>query len=111
MKKLFWLCACLVAVCVSPVLAQATNPEIVVVRVNEYRGKIKMTIVRGPGKTQYVELENGVTEKGLAASGEAYYTQFAKLYQEGYSLQSTFTATIDATTTNTTLLFVKAPKP
>ncbi|MBO2010886.1 hypothetical protein [Hymenobacter negativus] len=111
MKKLFWLGACLLALSVHPVKAQATNPEIAVVRVYEYETWVELVIVRGPDQSEILKFDSGTTEKSLTKSGKGYYNALFKLYQEGYSLQSTFTATPTAAGSFTTLLFVKAPKP
>lgn len=112
MKKLLLLGACLWALSVNPVLAQAADPDIVVVRVNEYIGSVDMVISHGPGKSEFLKFENGTNQKRLTSSAEEYYKVFSKLYQQGYTLQSTFTAALaSANSSNTTLLFVKAPKP
>jgi len=70
-----------------------------------------MSITRGPGKSEYLEFINGTTEKRLSASGEGYYKALFKLYQEGYSLQSTFTAQISESSSLTTLVLAKPAKP
>ena len=111
MKKLFLLCVCLLALGVNSVRAQAAEPDIVVVRVCEYVGTVELAITRAPGKTEYQEFKNGTNQKSLVASSEGYYKALFKLYQEGYILQSTFTSAASASISNTTLLFVKAPKP
>ena len=111
MKNLIVVGACLLALRGSPVLAQATAPDIVVVRVCEYLNTVELALTRGDGKTEYVEFKNGTSQKGLVASAEGYYAALFKLYQQGYFLQSTFTSAASPSVSNTTLLFVKAPKP
>jgi hypothetical protein len=106
MKKLFLLGACLLALSGSPVMAQVAAPDIVVVRV--YDGSVvQFVIVRGEGKTEMMKFDGGFTDKRMVSVGEAYYQLYNKLYQEGYVLQNTVTTS----TTATTMLFVKAPKP
>jgi hypothetical protein len=111
MKKLLLLGACLLALSVQPAMAQMTNPEMVVVRLHEYDTSVHLAITHGEGKTEFLKFDSGVTEKRLTASAEGYHRVLLKLYQEGYVLQSTFSAAPTASGTFTTLLFVKAPKP
>ena len=94
-----------------PAKAQASNPDIVVVRVCEFVGTVELAITRAPNKTEYQEFKTGTNQKSLTASAEGYYNALLKLYQEGYSLQSTFTSAASPSVSNTTLLFVKPPKP
>jgi hypothetical protein len=89
MKKLLLLGACLVALASSPVMAQ-TGPNVVVVRVTDGLVASQMVIVRGPGKNKQIDLPLGTNTKGLVSFGEAIQQAIAKLYQEGYSLKSTF---------------------
>ena len=107
MKKLFVLGACLLALSSSPVMAQAVEPDIVVVRV--YDGAtLEFVIVRGEGKTETMKFDGGVTDKRLISTGEAYFKLYHRLYQEGYTLQNTMAGSGGYAST---LLFVKAPKP
>ncbi|MET4073429.1 hypothetical protein [Hymenobacter sp. UYCo722] len=110
MKKLFLLLACLLALLATPVKASAGDPDIVLVRVYENYTSVSMSITRGPGKSEYLEFINGISEKRLPASGEGYYKALFKLYQEGYSLQSTFTTQISTGSSLTTLVLVKSAK-
>jgi hypothetical protein len=111
MKQIFLLCACLLVLRVSPAMAQVADPDIVVVRVSEYINTVELAISRGTGKTEYVQFKNGMNQKALMASSEGYYNALLKLYQQGYLLQGTFTSAASPNVSNTTLLFVKAPKP
>lgn len=111
MKKLFLLCACVLALLASPAKAAAGDPEMVIVRVYENFSTVSLSVSRGPGKTEYLKFANGGSEKKLVASGESYYKVLLKLYQEGYVLQSTFTAQASAGSSFTTLVLVKPTKP
>lgn len=88
MKKLLFLGACLIALAFQTVLAQTGGPDVVVVRF-AYEGgtKLHAFISRGAGKT----------EEQLAKGNNAQENEFcqqiiSKLYQEGYTLRSTFSA-------------------
>jgi hypothetical protein len=106
MKKLLLLCACLLALATLP-SAVAAPPDIVVVRI--YEGMhTTIIITRGEGKSEKIEVENGITDKKLLQANEGYYKVFERLYQEGYTVQSTFTTVYDANRGFTTLLFAKA---
>jgi hypothetical protein len=106
MKKLLLRCACLLALA-TPLRALAAPPEIVVVRI--YEGTHTTVIItRGEGKSEKVEIENGLSDKKLTQASEGYYKLFERLYGEGYTLQSTMSTTFSATISFTTLLFVKA---
>ena len=106
MKKLLFLCACLWALAMLP-SAAAAPPDIVVVRI--YEGMhTTIIITRGEGKSEKIEIENGVTDKRLTQANEGYYKVFERLYQEGYTVQSTFTTVYDTNRGFTTLLFAKA---
>ena len=104
MKKLLLLCACLLALA-SPLRALAGPPAIVLVRILDNGPSIKVIITRGEGKSEQVEFDGGPSDKKLPLASEGYYKVIHKLYQEGYTLQSTFNSTQGA---YTTLLFVKA---
>jgi hypothetical protein len=105
MKKLLCLCACLLVLATLP--SAAMPPDILIVRIYEGR-KTTIIITRGEGKSEKVELENGFTDKRLIETSEGYYKVFERLYQEGYTVQSTFSTVYDATTSFTTVLFAKA---
>ncbi len=105
MKKVLFLGACLVALASSPVIAQTAGPQVVVVRVNDGGGLgSHLVIVRGEGKSEVVDFPLGLSVKSLTTSGEAMQQVFAKLYQEGYALKSTFGGGQGYTST---LVFVK----
>jgi hypothetical protein len=103
MKKLLFLGACFVALASQPVLAQA-SPDVVVVRVADGTYGSQLVIVRGPGKNEQIDLINSTNTKGLISSGEAIQQALAKLYQEGYSLKSSFSGHQGQVST---LVFVK----
>ena len=106
MKKIILLCTCLLALA-APLRAAVAPPEIIVVRIYEGR-KTTIIITRGEGKSEKVEVENGFTDKRLMEASEGYYKVFERLYQEGYTVQSTFSTVYDASSGFTTVLFVKA---
>jgi hypothetical protein len=106
MKKLLLLCACL-WVLAAPLQAAVAPPEIVVVRVYEGIGKVTIIITRGEGKSEKVEFDRGTSDKNLIQSSEGYYRVFQQLYQQGYTLQSTFSAPRDPDDGFITLLFTK----
>jgi hypothetical protein len=106
MKKLLLLCVCLLALA-SPLRAQ-NNPsaDIVVVRVRDGGGDFQVLITRGPGKSELLKFDGGLTDKKFMQSGEGYYTFLSKLYGEGYKLQNSFVNATDSSLT--TLIFIKS---
>jgi hypothetical protein len=105
MKKLFFLGACLMALGSSPVMAQTPEGDVVVVRVLDgIAGKSKLVVVRAEGKSETTELDSGLNEKSMTATGEVFRRVIAQLYREGYSLKSTFTGSQGFVST---LIFVK----
>ncbi len=105
MKKLLLLGAGLWALATRPSVA-ATPPDIVVVRI--YEGThTTIVITRGEGKSEKIEVDNGITDKRLIQANEGYYKVFERLYQEGFTVQSTFTTVYDANRGFTTILFTK----
>lgn len=111
MRKLLLLFACWLALMVNPVKVSAGDPDIVVVRIYENYNNVSLSITRGPGKSEYLEFANGSSEKRLAASGEGYFKALYKFYQEGYTLQSSFSNQISSGSSITTLVLVKPAKP
>jgi hypothetical protein len=107
MKKLLLLAACLWLLA-TPLRAAAGPPAIIVVRIYESLVKVTAIVTRAEGKSEQIEFAKGPFDKRLIQSSEGYYKLFQSLYQEGYSLQSTFTAPRGEDTSYTTLLFVKA---
>jgi hypothetical protein len=106
MKKLLLLCAYLLAL-TTPLRAAVAPPEIVVVRVYEGIGKVTLIITHGEGKSEKVEFGKGATDKNLTQRNEGYYWIFQHLYQQGYVLQSTFSAPRSPEAGSTTLLITK----
>jgi hypothetical protein len=100
MKKLLFLGACLVALASQPVMAQTAGPEVVVVQAYFPIGTGRVVISRGPGKTEELEFKNGFRQ---TAAAESYQQVIAKLYQEGYSIKTSFSSTSGLST----LIFVK----
>ncbi|MGI4822688.1 MAG: hypothetical protein ACRYFV_15875 [Janthinobacterium lividum] len=92
MKKLLCLGACLVALASSPVMAQTVLPGVVVVRVNENNAKkVRVVVAYGNGKTEVTIVEASNSVEGGNAVVEGYQQVFQKLYQQGYSLKTSFT--------------------
>jgi hypothetical protein len=106
MKKLFFMGACLVALSSSSVRAQAAEaePQVVVVRVADGTNGSQVIIVRGPGRSEQLDMITSTNTKGLISSGLTIQQAIAKLYQEGYSLKSTFSGYQGSVST---LVFVK----
>lgn len=103
MKNLLLSCVLLLAVLLPMNSLAAAPPSIVVVRIAEYGRQSVVIITRGQGKSEKMEFHQSATE-----FNEGYYKIFAKLYQEGYKVQSTFGTPMGTEGGNTTLLFVKA---
>jgi basic membrane lipoprotein Med (substrate-binding protein (PBP1-ABC) superfamily) len=103
MKKIFFFGSCLVALASSPVMAQTSEPEVVVMRVYDAGGTVHLVINRGKGKSELVTFSSGVNDKHLGEAAEGYQQALTKLYQEGYNLKSTFTTSESLST----LIFVK----
>jgi hypothetical protein len=103
MKKLLFLGACLLALASQPVMAQTGGADIVVVRINDTGAIVYMAISHGAGKTESLSFPSGYNEKRILETAERYQQVLTKLYQEGYSLKSTFTVSQGLTT----LVFVK----
>jgi hypothetical protein len=117
MKKLLFLGACLVALASSPVMAQTHKAEVVmshtelaqtggaeVVVVRVYDGTGKFVIGRPGGKVEELSFNPNYTSKGLAESTGQLQKAVASLYQQGYTLKSTFGG---AQGSIATLIFVK----
>ena len=103
MKKLLFWGACLVALASQPVMAQTGGSNVIVVRVRDSGVGIELVINRGKGQSELIKFSSGVSDKHLQEAAEGYQLALAKLYQEGYSLKSTFTAAEGLST----LVFVK----
>ncbi len=107
MKKLFFLGACLWLLAAPLRALAAAPPDIVVVRIYE-GANITAIITRGEGKSEKIEFSSGLSDKNMTRASEGYYKIFEKLYQEGYTLQSTLPAANSPATSFLTLLFVKS---
>jgi hypothetical protein len=103
MKKLIFLGACLVALASQPVMAQTGEPQVIIVRVYDAGGNVELAVSRGNGKPELLKFDAGIRDKDLLAAAEGYQQALAKLYQEGYTLKSTFTTSERLST----LVFVK----
>jgi hypothetical protein len=96
----------------SPVAAQTTTPEVIVVQ-TYYTGtnKIEVVVASGGEKLEASSFNCFEKKDDRQGAGAAGYQQvFAKLYQQGYALKSTFSPGNGAVST---LVFVKektAPK-
>jgi hypothetical protein len=106
MKKLLFLGACLVALASQPVLAQASGTEVVIVQINTSSLSGYITITRGLEKAERVDFE--WHSKKYPEETVAYQQVVSKLYQEGYSIKSTFTSSASrAETVTVNMVFVK----
>jgi basic membrane lipoprotein Med (substrate-binding protein (PBP1-ABC) superfamily) len=92
MKKLIFLAACLVALTSQPVLAQTGGADVVVVKVfeNSSTASLRIAISHGEGKTEVTELKGGGYGKYIGSSAEVCQRIVRQLYQEGYTLKTTF---------------------
>jgi hypothetical protein len=90
MKKLLFLGACLVALASQPMKAQVSDAEIIIVQTTLIsRGEGYITITRGTEKAEQVGFTTN--SKKDPEEAVAYQQVMTKLYQEGYTLKSTFT--------------------
>lgn len=87
-------------------IAQTGGPGVLIVRVTEGVWRVNVSITRPDGKSKQLDFENDATGERLNKSGQGYQKAFAGLYQQGYSLQSTFSATARQNDDRTTLVFV-----
>jgi hypothetical protein len=101
MKRFLFLGACLVALASQPVMAQTGGADVVVVQVSFGVGAGQILISRGEGKTEIVTVKKNKNE---AFESEAYQQVIAKLYQEGYTIKSTFS---DGVKNQCNLVFIK----
>jgi hypothetical protein len=91
MKKLLFLGACLVALASQPARAQTGGAEIVVMQVRENGyGNVRVVLAYPGGKTEEQEFKAGFTNKAQDESASEYQKLITKLYQQGYTLKSTF---------------------
>ena len=96
------------ALALSPVAAQTKRSEVVVVQTIETGGEVRVVIAYGSDKTEVVTFKDyfskDASQKGPGAGAVGYQKVFAKLYQEGYSVKSTFATGGGITST---LVFVR----
>lgn len=112
MKKLFFIGACLLALVSTPVMAQTSGTDIIVVKVYESNGLLELDIARPSSKPEHREFSlKQLKEKGEGnyMSGQAEYTRslLVELAQQGYTLTTTYIANGRAGTGPTTLVFTK----
>jgi hypothetical protein len=106
MKRLLFLGACLVALASQPVMAQTVEPDVVVVKVRENDGVyLEITIARGAGKLETRLFKQHDLRDGAGA--ELTRQALAQLYQEGYTLTSTYGGG-DRYINSSTLVFTKS---
>jgi hypothetical protein len=103
MKKLLFLGACLVALASQPAAAQTGGADVIVVRVYDNISG-KFVIAHAGGKTEELSFNPSYSSKGLAESGSQLQQAIASLYQQGYTLKSTFSGNSGVVAT---LIFVK----
>lgn len=112
MKKLFFLLSCLLALGSTPVWAQ-TTPEVVVVRVVEDISEIRLMVARNGGPENLIKLRAGDNEKDMRSASMGVQKIVQQLYQEGYTLQSTFgggnAGSGASQYSASTLIFIKKP--
>jgi hypothetical protein len=112
MKKLFFLVGCLLVLSSTPAVA---DDSVVVVRIVESRGAVDLYIARGAAEAEHVEFAAGFGERAVAQTAIRYQRELAKLYAQGYVLQSTLSdhgrKDADFTQSVSTLIFVKALRP
>lgn len=93
----------MVALVSQPVLAQTSGSDVIVVRVYDAGVNVELAISRGKGNSELIKFSSGIRDKHLLEAAEGYQQALAKLYQEGYTLKSTFTTSENLST----LVFVK----
>jgi len=114
MKTYFLLACCLLLALTYPTpsfaqnTATANSPSIVVVRLYDDGSQIRLVVTRSPGQNEVLKFNGGSSDRSLTKTSEGYYQVFARLYGEGYALQSTFGASANSNDSYTTMLFVKA---
>jgi hypothetical protein len=101
MKKLLLLSAFVGALLAEPALARASEPEVVIVKVLESRLATRIVIARSWGFPEEVEITSGLTGNEATVEVEAAKKMqqvLAKLYEQGYSIKSTFSGARGAST-------------
>ncbi|MDF7814774.1 hypothetical protein [Hymenobacter sp. YC55] len=91
------------------------DPTVVVVRVLERTSSILVVIARGTATPETVEFANGSSDKRAIPAAIGYQLFISKLYEQGYTLQSTISGGgkggVDNDILYSTLIFIKSPKP
>ncbi|HEX8504924.1 MAG TPA: hypothetical protein VF630_06120 [Hymenobacter sp.] len=82
--RTFWLSA--VFTVLFSLTAFATPPSVVLVQYHLLNNLL--TVTRGVGKTQTIELKNLDVRKNFAPNAEQLHTLFSGLYAEGYELRN-----------------------
>ena len=112
MKKLLMVLGCLLVLGSTPVRA---DDAVVVVRIVESRGSVDLYIARGAAEAEHVAFDAGFRDKAAGQTAVRYQQELAKLYAQGYVLQSTLSdhgrKDADFSQSVSTLIFVKASKP
>jgi hypothetical protein len=112
MKRFVFLGACLLALASQPVKAQTGGPDIVVVKVIEGSGQLHFHIARPGVKPEHREFNlKQLKEKGEGDyySGQTECTRnlLVELTQQGYTLTTTYSASMGTSLGLTTLVFTK----
>jgi hypothetical protein len=108
MKKLLFLGACLLALASQPVMAQTGGADVVVMTVKALGvNRVRVVLAYNGGKTEAQIVKNiATTDEAQDEATSEYQRIIAKLYQQGYSLKSTFSQGYGDRDTST-LIFVK----
>lgn len=104
MKKIFLLCACLLAFVIPPLAAQTSGPGVAVVSFTRMNASYKAVISREDGRSELLEIPLGASDKKCTETSQGYQKLISKLYHEGYALKSTFGGE-----GRINLIFVKGP--
>lgn len=99
----------------SQAFAQAKS-DVIVVRMLEREKSIRLAISRGDAPVELIEIENGGSDKNFSAGAKGLQQVLAKLYAEGYVVQSSLAGAplIGFSTQGAqinTLILAKTPKP
>ena len=101
MKKLLLLGACVGALLTEPVRARASEPELIVVKVLESQLATRIVIARSWGIPEEMEITPDIV--GNEATVQVKVAQeiqkvLTKLYEQGYTIKSTFSGAQGAST-------------
>ena len=89
MKKWTWFVAGRLALAAAPAMAQASAPDVVVVRTTDSFDNLRIVVTHGEGKTQVLEFARKDLKQSPTGPEEALQKVFAQVYQEGYHLSGT----------------------